>query len=583
MSLPKLPGHKKRRPNVTFEATDRAPPRHVKLVGEAVAAIGAGDSARAMKRAQRVLKEDAANPNANRIVADLLALQGDLDGAVAHYGRALAAWPMDAQIWAEFGRVLQDGDRFLEAGVAFQRALQISPVNPLAVGGMLNLRGDLCDWLNYPSVLTKLRQLATVSGKSVAALQAQKYFDEPELHRHVAATIFGGTVDSPRPAIRNLRPGDKIRIAYLSGDFKRHPAANLLPEVLSAHDRSRFEVLGLSTSNQPGPEREMFRRAFDLMIDVDFDTPGQLDARIRDLRIDILIDRSGHTKGNRVGHIGKRPAPVQVSFVAFPFNVGAPWLDYLIADPFVAPPGTERHFTEKLVRLPDCYQPFNRDRFRLGTPRARVDYGLPDDAFVFCDFNGSAKFTPTAFTAWMNVLKRVPGSVLWLLAGNETAEENLRTEARERGVDPERLVFAGRLPLSQHLPRYQVADLFLDTWPYNAHTTASDALYEGLPLVTMAGKAFHARVAGSILATLGLPELITSSFEEYENVAVALATDPEKLAAVKAKLVAARTGSAMFDPGRYTRHLEWAFTRMVERARAGLPPEAFDVPPLETH
>jgi len=298
---------------------------------------------------------------------------------------------------------------------------------------------------------------------------------------------------------------------------------------------------------------------------------------MRDLDVDIAVDLMGHTAGGRPSIFAYRGVPVQVNYLGYPGTMGAPFIDYIIADPFLVPAGSEQFYSEQVVRLPDCYQPNDTKRKIGGRGPTRAELGLPERGFVFCSFNNSFKLNPPMFDVWMRLLRAVDGSVLWLLETSGVVKGNLRREAEARGVAGERLIFAPRLALEEHLARHRAADLFLDTLPYNAHTTASDALWAGLPVVTCAGQSFAARVAGSLLHAVGLAELVTTSLGEYEALALALARDPARLASLRERLERTRATTPLFDIERYRRHLEAAYETMWERHRRGEPPRAIDV------
>ena len=299
--------------------------------------------------------------------------------------------------------------------------------------------------------------------------------------------------------------------------------------------------------------------------------------QIRELGIDIAIDLKGYTTDTRPGILAPRPAPVQVNYLGYPGTLGVDFVDYILVDPFIVPLDQQPHFTEKLVQLPDCYQVNDTKRAVAEVPPSRASCGLPEDGFVFCCFNQNYKITPTVFDVWMQLLRSVPGSTLWLLRGNEVAERNLRQEAQARDIEPDRLVFAPRLQLQDHLARHTNADLFLDTLPYNAHTTASDALWVGLPVLTCVGRAFPGRVAGSLLHALGLPELITNSLEDYEALALRLVGDPEYLSTIRAKLARNRDTAPLFDTNRFRLNMEAAYAEMWQTWQSGRPPRAIAV------
>ncbi len=375
---------------------------------------------------------------------------------------------------------------------------------------------------------------------------------------------------------------DKLRIAYLSADFQDHATAHLMAELFERHDHSRFEVMAISFGIGDGsPMRQRLAAAFDRFYDAcqrsDEDTARFLYGQ----KTDIAIDLKGHTRGARPGILAYRPAPVQVSYLGYPGTMGAQFIDYIVADKIVIPPGHESFYTEKIVRLPDCYQVNDRKRAVAEHTPERREAGLPQEGFVFCCFNQNWKITPDVFDVWMRLLRTVSGSVLWLVHDSKETERNLRSEAQARGVDGARLIFAPRLPSEVHLARHRLADLFLDTLPYNAHTTASDALWTGLPVLTQLGEGFAGRVAASLLSAAGLPELITHSIADYEALALRLANDTILLKGYRDRLNANRAVLPLFDTDRFRLHLEAAYLQMAEIWQSGEQPRSFDVAAAE--
>lgn len=367
----------------------------------------------------------------------------------------------------------------------------------------------------------------------------------------------------------------RLRIGYFSADFRDHPVAQLLVELLETHDRDQFEVLGFSF--RPPDTSLLGKRiveAFDRFIDVSVKNDAELASLARELQLDIAIDLSGHTGGSRGRVFAQRIAPVQVNYLGYPGTLGANYMDYLIADTVVCPPGSEDWYSEKLARLPHSFMPHDSQQTISGRFPTRQESGLPGSGVVFCCFNNHQKITRAVFEIWMRLLQQVEHSVLWLTDGPDLMKENLRREASTRGVDPARIVFARRVEaMADHLARYRLADLFLDTWPYNAHTTACDALWAGVPVLTCAGKGFASRVAASLLHATGLPELITSTPEAYEALALDLARNPARLLAVRDSLARQRPKAPLFDTARLTRNLERLYTAMHQRASEGLAPE----------
>lgn len=372
---------------------------------------------------------------------------------------------------------------------------------------------------------------------------------------------------------RRAQAGHRIRLGYLSGDFHQHATALLMVEMLEAQDRQRFELHAYSHGADDGlGMRQRLQACFEGFHEVAALNDAELARQIHADGIDLLVDLKGYTAGSRTAVLMARPAPVQVSYLGYPGTLGGDFCDYLISDDFITPPGSAGHYSEALACLPHSYQPHGRARALAAAP-SRAEAGLPEQGLVLCCFNQSWKFTPEVFALWCRLLAQLPGSVLWLLK-NEGAQGNLRREAMQRGISPERLVFAPDAAQPQHLARLALADLVLDTSPYNAHTTGSDALWAGVPMVTCAGQTFASRVAGSLLHAVGLPELVTNSLADYEALALGLCSEPGRLAALRQKLAGLRAGAPLFDVPAYTRALEALFEAMWARHQAGLPPAA---------
>jgi predicted O-linked N-acetylglucosamine transferase (SPINDLY family) len=443
----------------------------------------------------------------------------------------------------------------------------------------------MCDWRDFDSRTAFARsQLARPDGAFPPFLllsepgfsaAEQRKSSEYWMRRRLLAAV-----DTRLRLAFGLRPPEsdhaKIRLGYLSSDFHDHATALLLVEVLEGHDMSRFELHAYSYGEDDGKEmRPRLRRAFNHFNDIRLMSDEEAARIINRDAIDILIDLKGFTQGTRTSILALRPAPIQVNYLGYPGTLGPDLCDYLITDRFCTPPGSDADFSESLAFLPNSYQPRGR-RDDIRSPPSRTAAGLPEGGFVFCCFNQAYKFTPAVFDVWCRLLQSVPESVLWLLADRE-AEGNLRCEAWKRGVDGSRLIFAEDLPHAQHLGRLQLADLVLDTWPYGAHTTASDALWVGVPIITRPGKTFASRVAGSLLQAVGLPQLIVEDQEDYFDLAYELATDAPRLGELRETLLSARSSAPLFDVKAYTFALERLFTRMWEQHRLGLPPAPITV------
>jgi len=505
------------------------------------------------------------------------------DDAVDACTRALALVPDMREALHNRALALQQIGRYEEAAADLERELALAPDAPYARTMHRFVRMHGCDWRGFAEDVAALVRDVEAGVASGMPLPLVSMADAPRAH--LACAQAWAATNYP-PAARPLWTGERyaherVRVAYLSADLQEHATAYLLAEVLEHHDRTRFEVTAVSWG--AAGQRTMRGRlsqACDRFLDVRGESDAAVARRLRELEIDIAVDLKGYTHDARPGILAHRCAPVQVSWLGYPGTLGASYVDYVLADATVTPEASRQWYAEQVAWLPDSYQPNDRQRPIAAEASSRKDVGLPEAGVVFCSFNNNYKITPAMFEVWMRLLRRVEGSVLWLLEGNAAAPANLRREAEARGVGSERLVFAARANLAEHLARHRLADLFLDTLPYNAHTTASDALWAGLPVVTCMGEAFAGRVAASLLRAAGLPELVTATVAEYEELAYELATQPERLAAVKAKLAAQRETCALFDSARFARHLESAFTTMHERALRGEAPSAFAVAPL---
>lgn len=503
--------------------------------------------------------------------------------ALQHIERGLKLAPEDADALNNLGAALRALGDHGGAAEAFERLLRIAPHYDYAIGSALQSRLDCCDWQEYAQRVGRVCDAVQAGRRAVAPLTLLAVSDSASLQLQCARTLIADKyppVPSPEP-IPARRSHQRIRIAYLSANFGEHPVSYLLAGVLEQHQRARFEVHGFSF--RPPGSSAVGRRiaaAFEHLIDVSDRSDLLVAALMRELEIDVAVDLMGLTLELRTGIFAARAAPVQVSYLGYPGTTGARYIDYLIADAQVIEPGDAQQYEEQIVRLPDCFLP-NDDRREVDAAGAsRAALGLPESAFVFCAFTSPHKLNPAVFDSWMRCLIATPDSVLWLRSGHASARENLRREAEVRGVDPLRLVMAPYVAdPSLHLARYQGADLFLDTWPYNSHSTACDALWAGLPVLTMRGESFASRVAASALRAVGLPELVTTTPREYEALAVRLAAQHEELARVRATLQHHRRTQPLFDTRRTCRQLETAYERMWEQSLQAAPPAAFNVEP----
>jgi predicted O-linked N-acetylglucosamine transferase (SPINDLY family) len=501
------------------------------------------------------------------------------DKAIAQYDMALAINPDSAAAFCMRGTALAKLKRLDEAMQDFEKALGIEPGSATAFNGLLNAALKACDWTRTDMLSANARAWIA-QGKLVSPFMLLGFCNDPSLHLEAARIHARHEVRARTPALwnRTVWRNEKIRLAYVAAGFHHHPTAYLTAELLEIHDRSRFEVIGISMGPDDGSDiRSRIVKAFDRFVDIRTQTDDEAAALINEMQVDIAIDRTGYTAKARSGIFGRRPAPIAVNYIGFPGSLGADYYDYVLADPIVLPFSQQKFYTERIVHLPDCYLVNDATRVIAAETPSRFDAGLPETGFVFCCFNHVYKITPTMFDVWMRLLSQVAGSVLWLLRNERTAEDNLRREAEVRGIDPARLIFADRVKVENHLARHCLADLFLDTLPYNAHTTASEALWTGLPIVTCLGETFAGRVAASELCAIGLPDLVTHNLSDYEALALRLATEPTFLQAVKEGLRKNRLVYPLFDSRRYRRHIEAAYETMWEIWQRGERPRSFAV------
>ncbi len=474
-------------------------------------------------------------------------------------------------------------DRCGEAIEYFDRLLAKDPDYPYARGARLAASSRECRWQDAAEERLAVAQ-SVLDGKPVdSPFPSLSVSDSARCQRVCAETFVRDRFAySPPQASRTplLRAHHRIRLAYVSRDLGNHAVSRLMVGVFERHDRTRFEVSAISLRPaESGSFGRRVRASFDNFIDVSGYSDLEVCALMERMEIDIAVDLAGFTAGARTGIFARRPAPVQVNYLGYPGTMGAPFMDYLIADPFVVPPDMAAHYSERIVHLPECFQA-NDDRREVPVALSRQDAVLPESAFVWCCFNANAKLNPEMFRVWMRLLRETPGSVLWLLAGTDSAQANLRREAAACDIDPDRIVLAHRVSYERNLARLCAADLFLDTTPFSAGATASDVLWAGLPLLTYAGEAFAARMAGSLLRAVDLPELIAPDLHDYERRALALARAPEQLARLRRHLEAVRRTAPLWDTARFCGHLESAYRHMVERARRSEPPAPFAVEPL---
>ncbi|SNB76329.1 Predicted O-linked N-acetylglucosamine transferase, SPINDLY family [Arboricoccus pini] len=500
--------------------------------------------------------------------------------AAAAYLKALELKPGDPDILFGLANLFMLLERREAAYFLYERLVKVAPDFPFAQGLFFDARLLIGNWQDHDAHVARLEAGLDAARDVVLPFDAMTWNGDPARELALASAYVARHFPAQPALWRGERYGhERLRIAYVGHDFHEHVTPHLMAGVFESHDRARFETFAISQGQKRDqPMRRRLEGAFDHFLDLAHLTAGQVASLMRAHEIDIAIDLKGHTHASEWSVMAHRPAPLQVNFLAFPGTTGAPYLDYILADAFIIPEANRRFFSEKVVHLPISYQPNDRHRVISRVVPTRKAAGLPPTGFVFCSFNKSTKINPAIFDIWMRLLRAVEGSVLWLLAGGSVHADHMRCEAETRGVDANRLVFAPSVPPADHLARMRLADLFLDTLPFNAHTTASDALWAGLPLLTCAGRTFAARAGGSIVHAAGLPELVTHSLAAYEEVARALALDPARCAALKERLEHARSASPLFDTVRFTAAIERAFSMMQARHEAGLPPAHFSVP-----
>jgi protein O-GlcNAc transferase len=543
-------------------------------LGKALLDIGRPGEALASFDQATALDAGFAEAHVNR--SNTLVKLRRLEEALVSYQKAAALRPDHAEVYRNCGNVFSKLRRYDEAFAAYDRALALKPNLPGAEGHRLYARMHLCDWSRWEAesahLIASVRNGHANTQPFIFLAIPSSSEDQLQCAKLWAASNFPA---SEKPVWQGERyDHDRIRVAYLSADFRQHALSFLMAGMFECHDKSRFEVTGISFGIDD--HSEIHRRvtaSFERFVDARSYSDDQIADLIKALEIDIVVDLMGFTTDSRTGIFARRPAPIQAHYLGYPGTMGARYIDYIIADRVVVPDHQREFYSEKRVLLPDSYLVNDRKRPISDRTFTRTELGLPSTGFVFCCFNNNHKITPDVFDCWMRILGQVEGSVLWLFQDNAKAADNLKKEALARGVNADRLIFASRMPPSDHLARHRAADLFLDTLPYNAHTTGADALWAGLPVLTRLGETFVGRVAASLLNAVGLPELITTTLEDYEALAIRLARRPDELAAIRAKLEANRLTTPLFDTQRFTQNIEAAYVAMHAGHQAGLAPD----------
>lgn len=547
-----------------------------------------GQQSEAMEAYQNSLKYEPGSFESCTNLGSMLYRLQQSENAILMFERAIKINPNFADAHHNMGCVLSAHGRLEEAIQCHRKALACQPDFLMAKFELCGSRRMACDWPGLEAESAECLQALYERSIKIAPFKILPLTGDPlQQLRHIRMHASDQKAAKALtyhdyPSLDVDRDNRKIRIGYLSSDFNQHPVSALICELLERHDRDRFEIFGFCYSKDDGSDaRARVISAIDKFIPIVTMSDHESARCIRDEGIDILIDLKGYTGDARSSILAHRPAPIQVNFLGYPATMGADFMDYIIGDPHVTPMDHQPHFDEAIVQLPQCYMPSDTKRKIAEQMPTRKAHGLPEEGFVFCSFNGAYKISETVFSVWMSLLKQVEGSVLWLFEANELCKANLQREALARGIDPARLVFAPKLPeLEDHLARYRLADLFLDSTPYNAHTTANDALWVGLPVLTCAGESFAGRVASSLLHAIELPELAVNSLEEYEAMALKLAKDAPLLEELRNRLDTNRLSAPLFDIETYARDIESAFLQMVKIHREGLSPSSFAVDDL---
>jgi predicted O-linked N-acetylglucosamine transferase (SPINDLY family) len=498
------------------------------------------------------------------------------DEALASFEHAIAIDPGDAELWCNRGLAYNELERHAEALDSFDRALNIDAGTEYCLGNWVIAKLMLCDWQGIATGFETLREKVDAGARASNPFSFLAAPASPAQQRRCAEIyVRANFAGAALPLYTGEKYAhDRMRLAYLSGDFHDHATAYLMAGLFETHDRARFETTAISYGpDAGGAMRARLTAAFDRFIDVRSKSDREVALLLRQMEIDIAVDLKGYTREGRPGILAHRPAPLQINYLGYPgTQARTTWITSLPTGN-VIPEEHKAHYSEKIIYLPHTYQVNDARRAIAAHTPTRAECGLPEAGFVFCCFNNAYKITPEVFSVWMRLLRRIPGSVLWLLEAGSRTADNLRREAGLRDVAPERLVFAPRMKLEEHLARHKIADLFLDTLPYNAHTTASDALWAGLPVLTCTGAAFSGRVASGLLHAIGLPELIAESLDEYEERALELACQSSRMAVLRDKLARNRLACPLFDTALFARHLESAYITARERQQSGLPPD----------
>lgn len=569
----------------SFENVLQSDPGHIAALtnqGNALFELGRVDEGIASFDKALARKPKYADALNSRAAA--LASIGRLNEAVAAYEKAIAVAPDDANSLTNRGMILQRLGRHEEAASDYEAALKIDGGYKYGLGRLVSAKTFACDWNGLAGLVNRLAADVRAGKLATNPFTMLAVSSEPGEQRACAQAFAADKYPkAPNPLYQRARyRRSRIRVAYVGGEFREQATSFLIAELFELHDKNRFETFAVSTgANDHSAMRKRLEAAFDTFVDGSSTTDRDLAEWLNRSEVDIAVNLNGYSGVERTGLFALRPCPIQVNYLGFPGTMGAEYMDYILADRHVIPDDQHGFYTEKVVYLPESYQINDSKKHISERTPTRSEAGLPEHGFVFCCFNSSHKIMPDMFDVWCRLLREIDGSVLWLFERNDAAKRNLFLEAERRGIAPERIIFAARANLADHLARHRLADLFVDNLPYNAHTTASDALWAGLPVLTCLGTTFAGRVGASLLHAIGLPELVARSIDDYEALALKLARTPSLLACAKAKLALNRDTWPLFDTDRLRLHIEAAYTTMWARCQRGEPPTSFSVDPIE--
>jgi predicted O-linked N-acetylglucosamine transferase (SPINDLY family) len=521
----------------------------------------------------------ACNPNnaiAHSNKGNALQQLGKYSEAIDSFNKAIAIKSDYVEAFSNRGAALLEHGQWQDAALSYQLALEINPKAEYVLGALIYLNARICNWYGYDQNITKLTEALDLHEKASPALAVLCLV--PSIRSTLQCAQILAQDKYPESTalgkIDKRKKAKKIKIGYFSADFHNHATVSLMAGLFENHDREKFEIIGFSFGpDQQDDMRKRVVKSFDQFHDVSHQGDLEITRLARALGIDIAIDLKGYTQGHRTGIFAYRAAPIQVNYLGYPGTMGAPYIDYLVADRVLIPETSRQYYSEKIVYLPHSYQVNDRQRAISEKVFSRQDCGLPESGFVYCCFNNNYKITPEVFASWMKILRAVPGSLLWLFEDNKLAVNNLISHFKLSGMDPGRLIFAPRMALPEHLARHGLADLFLDTLPCNAHTTASDALWAGLPVLTCLGETFASRVSASLLNAINLSELVTTNLQEYEALAIRLGSDPKRIDGIKRKLAKNRLSAPLFDTHKFTEGFEQGLITMMHRYHQDLEPD----------